>query len=94
MNYRARFWKYTGNHSQGFNCGRLDSHGLGLDLIAYLEYCSRSGDYQVPLDSLDLERVKTIQHGAKSSFGHEVTVIAPKEIWDKAKTALEYINAT
>ena len=92
-NQTASFWKYQGN-ANGRNCERKDPHGFGLDLIAYLEYCDRSGDFQTPLTYTDIEDIKVIRHKKGStSFGQEITVKAPAQVWAKAKEALANMAA-
>ena len=93
-NLIASFWQYQGNHSSGKNCERKDTHNFGLDLIGYLAYCANSGDYQHPLRSSDIDKIAIVKHtkGA-SSFGQEITVKAPSEVWVKGKEALEVMAA-
>ncbi|GIW59530.1 MAG: hypothetical protein KatS3mg087_0596 [Patescibacteria group bacterium] len=85
-NQTAKFWKYDGNHPNGSNHDRYDPHGFGLDVIAYTAYVGDGGDYQNPLDYESAKLIKT-KHHKGDSFGHEVTVSAPAEVWEKAKKA-------
>lgn len=77
---RASYWKYTGNHHRGKDYGRYDPHGYGVDNIAFLAYCADTGSYLSP-DVLD--KVKVTHHRG-DDFGHEVSVSAPKEVWEIA----------
>jgi hypothetical protein len=86
-NQKASFWLYTGNHHNGSDCERKDPHGFGLDVIAYLDYCDRSGDYQKPLTFADIKSVK-VSRAKNDSFGQECVVSATKEVWERAKQAL------
>lgn len=84
----ASYWKYDGNHYNGRDCERYDPHGLGIELISYLAYIADCGGYG-KLTQQQLSQVKVI-HRKGNSFGHEIKVIAPKEIWDAAK--VDYYN--
>jgi hypothetical protein len=89
VNKTARFWKYTGNHHCGKDCERKDSHGFGLGLISAMAYWGDSEeDYQAPLTHEETKLIK-VSHHKGDSFGHEVTVSAPAEIWEKGEQALE-----
>jgi hypothetical protein len=90
-NRTARFWKYTGNHPNGKDCERKDPHGFGLDLVASVAYWGNSGEYQEPLTLEDTKLIK-IQNHKGDDFGHEVTVFAPSEVWEKAKVALNSLK--
>ena len=89
-NLIASFWQYQSNHPNGKNCERKDPHNFGLDLISYLTYCASSGDYQHPLKNNDIDKVAVIRHTKNaSSFGQDITVKAPAEVWTKGREALE-----
>ena len=89
-NLIASFWQYQGNHSNGKHCERKDPHNFGLDLIGYLAYCASSEDYQHPLNAEDIDKIAIIKHTkSASSFGQDITVKAPPEVWAKGREALE-----
>lgn len=91
-NQTAKFWKYTGNHKSGKDCDRHDPHGFGLLLISYVAYCGDGGDYQEPLTYADTKLIKVVHHRG-DSFGHEVTVAAPAEVWERARQSLPKVQA-
>lgn len=81
----ARFWRYTGNHHGGRDCERYDPHGFGLNLIGYIAYCADNGQFR---DSrLNIADIK-VTHSKSDSFGHEVEVVATRDIWESA--SLDY----
>lgn len=90
-NKKATFWKYLGNHPEGGNRERKDPHGFGVELISFVEYLARSGNYQQPVDEFDVERIKVVRH-CPDAFGQEITVSAPQEVWDRAKQLQESIE--
>lgn len=90
-NKTAKFWQYTGNHSNGKNHERKDSHGFGLDLISAMAYWGDGGDYQAPLTYGDTTQIKVTHHKG-DDFGHEVTVSAPAEVWEKGRQAYELVK--
>lgn len=85
-NKRAKFWSYTGNHPNGQDCPRKDPHNFGLNLISAMAYWGDGGDYQAPLTYADTLLIKVTHHKG-DTFGHEVTVSAPAEIWQRGKEA-------
>lgn len=87
-NQNARFWLYTGNHPNGKNHERKDAHAFGLELISAMAYWGDGGDYPPPLTYADTKQVKVTHHKG-DNFGHEVTVSAPSEIWERGRQAYQ-----
>jgi hypothetical protein len=92
MNKTAKFWKYTGNHSSGNDCERSDPHGFGLALIGYMAWIGEGGDYQPPISYADTQAIK-VKHHKGDDFGHEVTVKAPQEVWERGAESLKASQA-
>jgi hypothetical protein len=92
MNKTAKFWKYTGNHHAGRDCERNDPHGFGLGVISYMAYVGDGGDYQPPLTYEDTKAIY-VQNHKGDDFGHEVTVKAPQEVWERGAEALRLYQA-
>lgn len=90
-NLRARYWKSTSTYLDAKDCLRHDPHNFGLDLISTMNYYDNGGDYGHPLTYDDIKQIKTIRHRG-NSFGYEVTVVAPRKVWDKAREALKQYN--
>jgi len=89
MNKVARYWLYDGNHPNGRDCERYDPNGFGLSLIVAM---ANWGDADLPviqpLTVDDVAKIKVTHHKPKDSFGHEITVSAPNDVWLKAQQAL------
>jgi len=88
MNKIARYWRYDGSHHAGCDCERYDPNGFGLSLIVAM---ANWGDADLPvIKPLTVDDVSKIQviHHRPDSFGHEVTVKAPSEVWERGKQAL------
>ena len=90
MNLHASYWRYDRNHPNGKDCRRNDPHGFGIALISYLAYTVDGGAYG-KLTQEQLSQVKVV-HCKGDSFGHEIKVSAPKEIWDAAKIDYEEVQ--
>lgn len=89
-NLKAKFWQYTGNSDAGHDCPRQDPHGFGIELISFLAYRAEHKVFASSLTEEDLNLVIVKRHNkTQSSFGIEITVAAPAEIWEKAAMALE-----
>lgn len=88
----AAYWEYTGNHHAGHDCERKDPHGFGIDLISFVAHVGWQGDYCHPLTFADSQQIK-VKKGKPDGFGREVKVSAPAEIWERAKQALEQMEA-
>lgn len=91
MNRTAKFWQYTGNHSGGKDCERKDPYGFGLALISAMAYWAGGGDYQEPITYGDTLQIKATHHKG-DDFGHEVTVTAPIEVWERGKEAVKKLQ--
>jgi hypothetical protein len=67
-NQKASYWRYTGNHSAGEDCSRVNPYGYPLNLVQWMAFHRPEG---------------TKVSGSKSDgFGNEVHVTAPKEVWE------------
>ena len=66
----ASYWEYTGNHPDGQDCPRYNSHGYPMDLIAWMKH--HRHDYTSVV----------ITCSKRTNFGQEVEVGASKEDWD------------
>lgn len=86
-NKKAIFWKYCGNHPNGKDHERKDPHNFGLELISAVAYLGDGGDCFPPITYADTLKIKTA-HSKGDDFGHEVTVSAPLEVWEKVKASL------
>jgi len=93
---KARFWKYDGNHFEGRHWERYDPHNFGLGLIVAMFYWGEQNFLEVPLTPPltldDTKKIRIVHHKPDSSFGHEITVSAPSQVWEKGRQALEALD--
>jgi hypothetical protein len=75
-NQKASYWRYTGNHSSGEDCSRVNPYGYPMDLVQWVAFHTPEG---------------TKVSGSKSDgFGNEVHVLAPKEVWESEWIKMAY----
>jgi len=87
-NKTAKFWKYDGNNPTGHDCERYDPHNFGLNLIAHMAFWGDGGYDEAPLTYDDTKKI-LVTHHRGNDFGHEITVKAPKDVWERGAVALE-----
>ncbi len=91
----GKFWAYTGNTPGDFDCERDIPDGYTLadiQAVAYLNYVCMGEVFSNPkftsqFTGDELMRMKLFNH-PQEQFGHEITVEAPKSVWDKALAVL------
>lgn len=87
----GKYWMYTGNSDGGRDHERKTPRGYTLAEVTAVAAILDSGNgtgctWLEDLSAVTPEewRASSIQHHRGDSFGHEVTVKAPKSLWDKA----------
>lgn len=86
----GRYWAYTGNSINGKDHERRTPRGYTLNDVALVaaiaDDCNGYGDGQLArlVTSEEAKQIE-ITHHKGDGFGHEITVKAPKSVWEKAK---------
>ena len=75
-NQKASYWRYEGNHINGNDCRRDNPYGYPLALVSFL------AGHKAESTIEDLNDVK-VSRKRGSVFGTEITVSAPKDIWEE-----------
>lgn len=85
----GRFWKYDGNSLNGKNHERRTPRGYSLDAVVMVAAIGDAVDDGANPELADLvtseeaRQITVKHHKGGGGFGHEVTVTAPKSVWDK-----------
>lgn len=98
-NHHATYWRYTGNHHNGRDCERRNPHGYFLEVISFLAHWAENPDDLPPLTPDDTKKIKVTHHHrrralAGQSFGYEISVAAPPDVWHRAGLALQALQET
>jgi len=87
----GKFWKYDGNSLNGRSHERRIPEGYDLYTVTRVaaaiddvECFTHYGHFADQVTKDEAAQMEIVHHKG-DSFGHEVTVKAPKSVWDKMK---------
>ena len=90
----GKFWNYTGNSINGRNHERKTPAGYDLatvERVGAIAIDCETGEHFdrfANLVTVAEARQMDIIHHKSDGFGQEITVKAPKSVWDKAQASL------
>lgn len=87
----GKFWKYDGNSLNGRNHERRTPSGYDFETVLKVaaiaddvECLQHYGHFADHVTKEEAAQVEIIHHNG-DSFGHDVTIKAPKAVWEKAR---------
>lgn len=87
----GKYWNYDGNSTNGKDHERRTPKDYNFDTLLMVvaiandvECMAHYGNFAKHVTKAEARQMEIIHHKG-DSFGHEVTVKAPKSVWEKAK---------
>jgi hypothetical protein len=89
----GKYWNYDGNSTSGKDHERRTPKGFDLDTVLMvaaiandIEFMAHDGNFTKRVTEEEAQQIEIIHHNG-DDFGHEVTVKAPRSVWEKATNA-------